>query len=98
MVGHLPRFTAHNPRTGHVIGTEAVMVGTESVETVHVHLDDVVSGDSTGQTQTDLWLEPSSGLLVRQVSNPETGNATPIGQVTFHETIDLTLTSTAPQR
>ena len=85
-------------RVAHVVGTESVSVGGESRAAVHVRWDDTVTGSSTGSSASDLWLDPSTGLPLRETSTASTGNDTVIGHVTFDERIDLTLTSMAPQR
>jgi hypothetical protein len=62
-----------------------------------VRFDDTVTGSSTGTSATDLWLDPQTGLLLRQTSVTSTANDTQIGHVTFDEHIDMTLQSTTPQ-
>ena len=72
-------------------------IATTQVEAVHVRFEDTVSGSSTGTSTTDWWLDASTGLVLREHATTETGNDTPIGHVTFHETIDMALTSLTPQ-
>lgn len=84
-------------RVGQVIGTENIAVGGENRAAVHVRWDDVITGSSTGTSATDYWLDPVTGLQLRQAGTASTGNETVIGHVTFDERIDLTLASTSPQ-
>lgn len=84
-------------RTGRVLATENVQVGSATRSAVHVRFDDTVTGSSTGTSSTDLWLDPSTGLPLRETSTAATGNDTVVGHVTFSETIDLRLVSTKPQ-
>ncbi len=85
-------------RTAHVVDREPVVVGGSTVAALHVHRDDVVTGDSTGTSATDLWLDATNGLLLREHSSVQTGNDTAIGHVTFHEDIELDLDSKEPLR
>ncbi len=84
-------------RTARVIDTEPLTIGPTTVEAVHVRFDDVISGASTGTSTTDWWLDPGTGLPLRQHAATQTSNDTQIGHVSFHETIDLGLTSLTPQ-
>lgn len=85
-------------RIGHVLGTDQVVVDGEALTATHVRFDDTISGTSSGVSTTDLWLDPATGLPLREVSSASTGNDTPIGRVTFTERIDLTLQSRTPTR
>jgi hypothetical protein len=84
-------------RVGRMLGTEPVQVGAAALQADHVRFDDTVTGSSTGTSATDLWLDPQTGLLLRQTSVTSTANDTQIGHVTFDEHIDMTLQSTTPQ-
>lgn len=85
-------------RAGRVVGTDLVVVGTETRTAVHVRWDDVVSGSSIGTSANDLWLDPSTGLPLHETSTASTGNDTVIGHVTFSELVDLVLTTSTPRR
>ena len=85
-------------RIGHVVGTDEVVVNGERRTATHVRFEDTISGSSSGVSTTDLWLDPATGLPLREVSSASTGNDTPIGRVTFTERIDLTLQSLTPTR
>lgn len=84
-------------RIGRVIGDETVAVGNETRPAVHVRWDDVITGSSTGTSATDWWLDPSTGLPLREISTASTGNETVIGHVTFSEDFSVALTSTTPE-
>ena len=84
-------------RAARVVDTEPMSISTTQVEAVHVRFDDTVSGSSTGTSTTDWWLDASTGLVLREHATTETANDTQIGHVTFHETIDMALTSLTPQ-
>ena len=85
-------------RIGRVLGRETVLVGGEPHDAMHVHFEDTITGSSTGVSTTDLWLDPATGLPLRETSSASTGNDTPIGRVTFTERVDLTLQSIVPTR
>jgi hypothetical protein len=80
-------------RVGHVLGSEQVDVGGVVHSATHVRWDDTVTGSSTGTSSTDLWLDPTTGLPLRETSTASTGNDTAVGRVSFEEHIDLVLTS-----
>jgi hypothetical protein len=84
-------------RTARVIGTEPLTVGPTTVEAVHIRFDDAISGTSIGTSNTDWWFDPGTGLPLRQHATTQTSSETQIGHVSFHETIDLALTSLKPQ-
>jgi hypothetical protein len=84
-------------RSGRVIGTESIQVGPQTRTTLHVRFDDTVTGSSTGTSSTDLWLDPSTGLALREVSTAATANDTAVGHVSFSETIDLGVVSAEPK-
>lgn len=84
-------------RVGRVVAVEQIDVGGAEGPAVHIRWDDTVTGTSTGTSSADLWLDPSSGLLLRETSSASTGNDTAVGHVTFEEHIDLVLTSMIPQ-
>ena len=83
-------------RAARVVGTEPLTIGPTTVEAVHVRFDDTVSGSSTGTSNTDWWLDPVTGLPLRQHASTQTSNETQIGHVSFHETIDMAVTSLTP--
>ena len=84
-------------RSGRVIGPETVRVGTTDHAAVHIRYDDVLSEGSTGTTTSDLWLDPGTGLILRESNQADTRNDSVIGPVTFHERLDLTLRSLEPR-
>lgn len=85
-------------RSARTVGREQVTVGGQPVDAVHVHWDDTLTGASSGTTATDLWLDPATGLTLRQHSSATTANDTVIGRVTFDESIDMDLQATMPRQ
>jgi hypothetical protein len=83
-------------RSGQLIGFESVRVGAMEQSSVHIRYDDILSQGSTGTTTSDLWLDPQTGLVLRESNQADTRNDSVIGPVAFHERIDLTLRSLGP--
>ena len=84
-------------RSARVVGVESMVIGDSSHEVVHVELDDVIAGSSTGTSKTELWLDATTGLLVREISSVSTSNSSAIGDVKFSEQLELRLQSMAPE-
>jgi hypothetical protein len=85
-------------RTARLVGNETLNIGGESQNAVHVRYDDVLTAGSSGTTTSDLWLDPETGLVLRQHNEADTRNDSVIGVVVFRERLDLTLRSIDPQR
>jgi hypothetical protein len=84
-------------RAGRVVATELVDVGGVSQPAVHVRFDDVLSAGSTGTSTSDFWLDPRTGLVLRQRSDAHTSNESVLGRVAFHEEIELLLRAVDPR-
>lgn len=83
--------------TGRVVGFEQVGVGGRPIETVHVHYEVAIGGESTGSASIDRWyaVEPAL-LMVREVRAGGTSTETPIGTVHYEESYELTLQRLEP--
>lgn len=81
-----------------VVGVVALDVSGVDVETIHVRLSLRETGAARGPYEEDRWLERATGLPVRMTYRVRTKNASPIGDVTFEETYDLSLTSLEPRQ
>lgn len=79
-----------------VIGKENVVVGKETVSTVHIRSSVALTGAKTGSTTTDLWFETSTGLPVRNTRRIEVHSPSPIGSVTYNERGTFRLVSLTP--
>jgi hypothetical protein len=82
---------------GEVVGPEARTVGAQSVGTVHVTLDLVLEGRTRGTGSLVLWLERSTGLVVRLVLENDNRTASAIGDVRYRERATLELVSVEPR-
>jgi hypothetical protein len=103
LVGHRSQATC--PGTGgsltltfHVAGRGSLNVGGESVDVTHVLLTGRLTGQTTGTISRDLWLDSSTGLLVRVRGTADTRSETLAGPARYTERYTLALTSLAPQR
>lgn len=85
-------------RSAHRLGTETLVIGGEPRDAIHIRYDDVLSAGSSGTTTSDLWLDPETGLVLKQHNEADTSNDSVIGTVVFREHLDLTLRSGSPQR
>jgi hypothetical protein len=84
--------------THSVVGVEALDVSGVEVETIHVRLRLRETGAARGSYAEDRWLERATGLPIRMTYKVRTANASPIGDVTFEETYDLSLASLEPRK
>jgi hypothetical protein len=82
---------------GEVVGVEVRQVGAESVDTVHVRIEEEASGSNTGPSRDDYWLRASDGLLIERVSSVDTRSETPVGTATYTERFTLRLASLEAQ-
>lgn len=80
-----------------VVGFETLDVASESVETVHVRVEEQAGGSSEGRSSDDYWLRRSDGLLVARESSVETRSGTVVGTATYVERFTLRLVSLAPR-
>jgi hypothetical protein len=77
--------------TAQVVGTEALEVGGDQVDTIHIHYVDTLSGDSTGGSETDRWIRVGEPLVVKEVSSTASAASSPIGTVNYTEEYTITL-------
>ena len=84
--------------TTSVVGPETVVVEGANVDTIKIHMDHQIHGDTNGYQRTDVWVRPSDGLLVRFVSVIDADSNTVIGPTHFHEEVNLSLAELAPHR
>jgi hypothetical protein len=82
---------------GEVVGVETRQVAGESVDTVHVRIEEEASGANTGPSSDDYWFRTSDGLLIERVSSVDTQSDVPVGTATYTERFTLRLTSLEPR-
>jgi hypothetical protein len=79
---------------GRTLGRTSTVVGGRSVAVEHVRITLVYVGSQRGTNPTDLWIDPATGLIVRQA---ETASIDQSG-VTYGEAMRASLVSLTPLR
>ena len=79
-----------------MVGTEALDIGGDQVDTIHIHYVDTLSGDSTGGSETDRWIRVGAPLVVKEVSSTASAADSPIGTVNYTEEYTITLEALDP--
>jgi hypothetical protein len=79
-----------------VVGVETLVIGGESVDTIHIRIMGTTEGSTVGTTTTDLWRLPGTVLVVREQVDDSSSNATRIGEVHYVEQVTLQLRSLIP--
>ncbi|MCW2955687.1 MAG: hypothetical protein JWO69_556 [Thermoleophilia bacterium] len=82
--------------TSTLVGTEALEIGGEQVETWHVKVDSTQSGDTVGTDASEFWYA-ETGLAVRMKANLRTRTKSVLGETDFRERYDYTLASLVPE-
>ena len=84
---------------GQVIGRSSVMVGSQSVPTVHTRLTFTFGGGEVGTNPTDYWLSPSTGVVVRESETVRIAQSVgPLGSVQYSERMAIALATFTPER
>lgn len=83
--------------TGEVVGVETRQVAGDSVDTVHVRIEEEASGSNTGPSRDDYWFRTIDGLLIERASSVDTQSDSPVGTATYTERFTLRLTSLEPR-
>lgn len=80
---------------GVVIGVEPQVVGTVTVDTLHVRV--TITDDVSSDLQViDTWYLAGTDLVVVQTSTAATANDSPVGTVNYDETYEIRLSSLTP--
>ncbi len=81
-----------------VVGDEDVQIDGETLVTTHLRIDVELTGDSTGGSMIDLWLDPVDGLVIRWRETVTSTNDSPIGAVNYDEMFEVELASRQVRR
>jgi hypothetical protein len=86
-VGHGTLVPAETTAAGTVtvIGPEQLVVGGETVATVHVRYDLTYRGGQSGSETTDLWFASSTGMPMKNEHHILVDTDTPFGKITYTE-------------
>lgn len=79
-----------------VTGAETLVIGGESVDTVHVRVVSETSGKTQGASSVEQWLRPEDGLIVRWTVVDNSTTSSQIGDVAYHEEAEIVLRSVNP--
>ncbi|MFQ5948527.1 MAG: hypothetical protein ACE5KX_06685 [Acidimicrobiia bacterium] len=82
--------------SGEIVGLEALTIGGEEVEALHVRVVTTLSGTTTGRGQTDTWWLPGTALVLQETAQRQSTTGSPIGDVNYEEQYELRLTSLLP--
>jgi hypothetical protein len=82
--------------TNEFVGEEKLSIDGEDVTVFHYKVTRDLSGDQSGHEENELWYHARTGLLVKTVRNVQVSSPSPIGDVVYHETGELVLTSLTP--
>ena len=81
-----------------VKGVENVLVGGVGVPAVHVHVVQMLTGQTSGTKTNDVWFALADGVIARFESTVNGRSNSPVGESDYHEVVNLWLTSVTPQR
>ena len=89
----------HIDVTGRFLGSTLLHIGAASVDALHTRFVFTFSGAESGTSPTDYWIEPGTGLVLRQVESADIAQPTgPLGSVHYGEQMAITLTSRTPRQ
>lgn len=80
------------------VGREKVRVGGDDIDAVHYRLDRTLTGDQRGTERREYWYAAADGQLLRGSHDITVASPSPIGDVTYTEKGEFTLTSREPRR
>ena len=83
--------------SGEVVGTDVLEVGGTRVSTVHLVVNEKMTGDTVGTGTASLWLDSQTGLLVKETRTENTRSQSAVGWVPSAESFSLNLLSLDPQ-
>jgi hypothetical protein len=78
--------------SGELLGPATMSVGRQRVSVEHTRLTMTFTGAEHGTSPTDYWVDPATGLIVRE--HEQVGMTS--GSIQYHETMDVTLSSLDP--
>ncbi len=79
------------------LGRESLMVGGVAVSAFHVLGDTTMSGKATGTARDELWLDPDTGLVLKELRTVDTDAHAVFGHVRYQERASFLLSSLTPQ-
>jgi hypothetical protein len=83
--------------SGEVVGTDVLEVGGTRVSTVHLVVNEKMTGDTVGTGTASLWLDNQTGLLIKEARTENTRSRSAVGWVPSAESFSLDLLSLDPK-
>jgi hypothetical protein len=83
---------------GVVVGVETVTIGGRPVPTLHVRVDERLTGATRGSRTSESWYALGSNLLVKRTSLTDADTKATFGSTHYREHLTLQLASTTPRR
>jgi hypothetical protein len=83
---------------GVIVAVENLTVGGKTVPTVHVRVDEALTGGTKGTRTADSWYAVADNLLVKRNSVTDADTQTPFGYSHYHEDPNLSLTNLQPRQ
>jgi hypothetical protein len=84
--------------SGEVVASNSVTVGGRSVPAVHITLNEKFTGDTVGTGSVSMWLDSSTGLLLKETRTETSRSESVIGWVPSTEVFSLDLASLTPRQ
>jgi len=81
-----------------VKGIEPLAVNGVAIQTVHVLLNEQLTGSTKGTHVTELWYSTANNLIVKRTSKTDADTQTPFGYSHYSEDLTTTLADVRPQR
>lgn len=81
-----------------VIAAVTIEVAGTAVDAIHVRIDEVLAGNTTGTRSSDSWYRSSDGLLLRRKAVTDVESETVVGNTSYREEVTLDLVSLEPRR
>jgi hypothetical protein len=83
--------------TVEVVGTETIVVNGTDLEAVHVRETSVLTGASTGSSETNSWYLAGTRLVLRRTVERSNVNDSLVGSVEYEERYEINIVSLRPE-
>ena len=82
--------------TAHLLGTESLSVGNQTVRAVHERQETALRGSQIGTVDMDWWFSRATGLPVRTERHITISTSSPLGNITYTESGSWQIASLVP--
>ncbi|GAC1598130.1 MAG: hypothetical protein NVS3B21_23370 [Acidimicrobiales bacterium] len=84
--------------SGQVVGVENQIVAGTSIATLHVRIDETLTGSVAGKRSSDTWYSLANNLIVKRTGMTDAQADTSVGPTHYTENFTMVLRSTTPTR